>query len=471
MTIYQYFLRSIVIAGSFSAPVLSLAEASQSNLDLTLKKLIDFHQLKGEPQLAIPKVDIKSPMAQLGKRLFFSPTLSGNNDIACVTCHHPVLGGSDKLPLPVGIDAIDPDKIGPGREQSPKSPEFDGGPNVPRNSLSTFNTVFYSRCMFWDCRVEALGAAPGKNGLDHTTMRTPDTSMGMSRIRAKNLLEAQAAFPVTSNEEMRGFFLDGEDNGLLRRTLAKRFADNPKQWLEDFRKAFEKPKAGKEIITFENIVTAIAAYEASQVFVDNPWKDYVNGDLSALSEDAKKGALLFFQSPSQGGYGCAACHSGDFFTDESFHVTAMPQIGRGKDDGEHEDNDFGRFILSGDPVHKFAFRTPTLLNVEVTTPYGHAGAYKSLRSTIRHMINPQQALLKYDYSLKQLDMKIQNSNAKKNTKEALKQLNHLQANGKSKLKSQPINEKHVDQLLEFLLTLTDPCTKQASCLIDWFLIK
>lgn len=32
----------------------------------------------------------------------------------------------------------------------------------------------------------------------------------------------------------------------------------------------------------------------SQVFINNPWKHYLEGDPNAISETAKQGALLFF---------------------------------------------------------------------------------------------------------------------------------------------------------------------------------
>src|SRR3954463_15705528 len=40
----------------------------------------------------------------LGKLLFWDPVLSGNNDIACATCHHPSTGYSDALDLSIGVN-------------------------------------------------------------------------------------------------------------------------------------------------------------------------------------------------------------------------------------------------------------------------------------------------------------------------------------------------------------------------------
>ena len=44
------------------------------------------------------------------------------------------------------------------------------------------------------------------------------------------------------------------------------------------------------------------------------------------------------------------------------------------------------------------FRTPTLRNVALTAPYGHSGAYNSLRSVVEHHLNPEDSLYAYAYN-------------------------------------------------------------------------
>ena len=41
----------------------------------------------------VPALD--SPKVVLGQALFFDKIVSGDRDIACSTCHHPILGASD----------------------------------------------------------------------------------------------------------------------------------------------------------------------------------------------------------------------------------------------------------------------------------------------------------------------------------------------------------------------------------------
>ena len=425
----------------------------------------------------IPEADnlpsIDDPLAQLGKKLFYTKLLGGDFDTACGSCHHPKLGGGDSLSLPIGVTAEIPDLLGPGRMHSETGFEFDSGPTVSRNSNSIFNIAFWKRTLFWDGRIEQV---PGG-------IRTPDTALGRADSNAgPNLVTAQARFPFLARDEMRGhrskLRLRKEElrthiASRLHTTLSKSKDDT--NWLEEFRFTFNKPK-GKlsELITFDNIALAIAEFERSQIFVNTPFASYVQGDKTAISEEAKQGALLFFNTTQNGGAGCSSCHSGEFFTDEKFHVLAIPQIGRGKGDddlfsnmsGAKKTDDFGRFRITGNPEDLYAFRTPTLLNVTATGPWGHSGAYTKLENIVRHHLNPNQALEYYDIS--QLFQKgLQLEDMMINTQNALEHLDVLRETNFSKLSITYLSEDEISDLLTFLKTLTDPCVRDSVCLEPW----
>ena len=411
------------------------------------------------------------PIVSLGKRLFFSKSLSGDRDTACVSCHHPLLGGGDNLSLPIGVAAEVPDLIGPGRMHRSDADEFDGGPTVPRNAPTTFNVAGWNTFLFHDGRVELK---------EDDSIRTPDVSSDQSDpLAGQNIVHAQARFPVTSKEEMKGFAHEDKDNQQIREFLAQRLGGygdgtgllpDTAYWLAQFRTGFNQPAASAEaLITEQNISFAIGEYQRSQVFVTTPWQQYVQGNTQALSNSAKRGALLFFQDSKSGGVGCSSCHSGDFFTDEGFHNIAMPQFGRGKGDGDGS-GDFGRFRETADgqkateDLDKFTFRTPSLLNVEMTGPWGHSGAYTTLEGVIKHHLKPQNAVNNYDMGqLTQLG--VQNlDKLNGNTQAALDHPNFA-------LKSQKYTNQDVDDLVSFLKALTDPCTKDAACLAPWILDK
>jgi len=283
-----------------------------------------------------------------------------------------------------------------------------------------------------------------------------------------NLPMAQSRFPVTEAEFMRGSTFPAADptNAEVRSALEVRLAEEDPNWTWDaeFTAVF-----GDAAITYARIAEAIGEYERSQVFVNNAWKTFMEGDDAAISEAARRGALVFMLPTRVDGASCITCHRGDFFTDELFHVLGMPQIGRGKGDGETLTDDFGRFRVSASDADMYAFRTPTMLNVAVTGPWGHSGAYTTLEAVIRHHLDPQAALDNYDFN--QLEASIvdsgQTDDTLVNTQNAL---NKLAANRLAGILSVPVltlTDQQVSDLVEFLKTLTDPCVQNRTCLAPW----
>lgn len=445
-------------------------------IDSQMSEIIKQQGLTGKPMEGRITPNIESPIPQLGMKLFYTKALGGDKDTACVSCHHPVLGGGDDLSLSIGVGAFQQDLLGPGRIHSPGAAFYDGGPTVPRNASTTFNVALWDKTMFTDGRIESLGKTFGKNGADGLGITTPDVPYDhIDPDAGPNLTAAQSRFPITSPEEMRGFsFTAGENNQTLRAQLAARLggygsgagdlAQNT--WPANFRSAFNLPDEPVEtLVTPERIALAIGEYQRSQVFVDSPWSRYVQGDTSAISDAAKRGALLFFQPLEKGGANCVACHNGEAFTDEQFHVIATPQVGRGKGDSIDGTNDYGRFRVTGNPDDKFAFRTPSLLNITATGPWSHAGAYTTLQAMILHHLNPEVAIDNYNFE--QIDPSINADTMAANTAEALAQLERLREEGKSRLEITTLDDTELSELEAFLESLTDPCVESRECLSPW----
>ena len=152
-------------------------EPSTSATDTALRRQLAQQGLGGDPSQGrvVPGPD--APLARLGKLLFFSKTLGSGLDVACASCHHPMLGGADALAVSIGLDAVEPDVLGPGRST------LDGRLLVGRNAPTFFNTVLLDRSMFWDGRVESLSAAAGRNG-SGDGIRTPESPFGVADPRA-----------------------------------------------------------------------------------------------------------------------------------------------------------------------------------------------------------------------------------------------------------------------------------------------
>lgn len=184
----------LVLIGLFISACNNGSGSFDPVLNNHVRDIISERSLTGNPAAGRDLPDINSPLAQLGKKLFFSKTLGGDFDSACVSCHHPQLGGGDASSLSIGVGAYKPDLLGPGRIHP------DGDLTVPRNAPTTFNIALWVKDLFWDGRIESLSGG----------IRTPDSSFNETDpFAGSSLPVAQSRFPVTSPDEMRGFTFAG----------------------------------------------------------------------------------------------------------------------------------------------------------------------------------------------------------------------------------------------------------------------
>lgn len=324
----------------------------------------------------------------LGQLLFWDRALSGNRNIACATCHHPRFGTSDGLSLGMGEGGIG---LGPDRHPDPaNAPEQ----RIPRNSPGLWNVGARGfSILFADGRIEV---DPGRaNGF-----RTPLEDEMIAGFAS--LLSAQTMFPVLSNDEMAGHYEENEVSTLVRQgritgpdgawaAIAARIAAIP-EYRARFAAVYPEIAAGRPI-GFTDISNAIAAYMTFDFRSDTaPFDAYLRGQ-GTLEPLAMAGMDLFY-----GKAGCGTCHSGALFTDMQFHAMGDPQIGPGKAERfESHQRDTGRMKVSNRPEDAYAFRTPSLRNITLTAPYGHAGAFADLAAYLGQHAAPGSALA--DYSL------------------------------------------------------------------------
>ena len=442
-------------------------------------------QLSGNPagpRGAVRTLPDSDSLVKLGQLLFFSQTLSSEYDVSCGSCHHPDFAGGDGLSLAVGVAAKNSAMVGPGREVDPDrdiDPRADGGPNVHRNSTTTFNAALFDRVLTFDGGIEVLdeATAPGGRG---QRIQTPESRQRSDSSPVSGLLEFSAKLPLANHNEMRGFRyteygtadsfrahligrLRGEEDASLNPDPA-----GPANWLSRFRLAFDKPAApASEVITMPNVQRALGAYMNSQIFVDTPWRRFLEGDDSAIGDDAKRGALLFLRDPGEGGLGCAECHAGDRFTDEKFHNVGFPQLGRGFVRADR--SDLGRWLETLKESDRHAFRTPSLLNVAETAPYGHAGSFATLSDAIAYHADPRVAVDSFDFRLLQLDqfrrLQMEYDHAEPQTRAALAAASF--AASEAELPARRLPRGEVDQLAAFLETLSDECVTDKDCIAAW----
>lgn len=312
--------------------------------------------------------------------------------------------------------------------------------------------------MFWDSRVRMQGG-PGQPRVLQTpepALNGPNPIAGEIAGLLDTALAAQALFPLLSQAEMRGVageneIADASSNLAAWALLMERLVgtDNGSfggfaAYRTLFRAAFP------QIVDFDqlnigHVGRAIGAYEGTAFHaLQSPFDAYLAGDRSALSDDAKRGALLFY-----GRADCRRCHGGPLFTDDRHHAIAIPQVGPGRD---FPFEDLGREAVTGDPDDRYEFRTPSLRNTALTGPWMHDGAYTSLENAIRHYDDPVGSL--FDYDPNQLAPLLRNTLDRDPTR------NRARADALSGiLRPAPnLNGRDVAELAAFLRALTDPAS-------------
>jgi cytochrome c peroxidase len=449
----KLFTCILILAGFFvsnacaSNPPASLS--SSSDLDVQLRKIIALNEVQ-----PIEKQKTNPAKVELGRLLFWDKILSGNKNISCATCHLPEAATADALPLSIG-------EGGEGVMMSRKPPldEKNEPVFVPRNATDLFNRGEFVT-FFWDGRVmvrkggKFVAPVAGSEARRNLGLWTPAAFALPEGL--DNGLAAQTMFPPTSDTEMRGNIHENPIgryqrwewtqiwSALMERLLAV------DEYVQMFKKAY--PNVPTEGLAFTHAANAIAAFEIDAfTLIDAPFDQYLRGDDRALSVEEKKGALIFY-----GKGRCGRCHSGKLMTDQIFHNRIVPQIGPGK--GSHIPAggvdgtwDAGRGGVTGVTEHFYNFRTPPLRNVEKTGPWMHDGAYATLEATVRHELDPLNAMKNYDpYS------QLPEQYAKTFRKEQMNHIANLAIRKSEDIERIELNDDEFNNLIAFLKALTSP---------------
>jgi cytochrome c peroxidase len=354
-------------------------------------------------------------LADLGRMLWFDTSGGLHNDNSCGGCHSPGDGLGDSQSIAIGVQ--NNNRVGPGRT----------GPRNQRRTPTAVNAAFYPALM-WNGRF----SAPSGDPFDNSRGFLFPAPEGATRFPpgdrvVTHLLVAQAHIPPTELVEVAGFtgtagtiapefdpFDDGKGgvvpppdasgfrNEPIRQAVLARLNSAPAYRLL-FGDVFPEVAAGGPI-DFTMFGRAIAEFEFTLVFADAPVDRFARGDRRALSTRQKQGALLFF-----GRGGCAGCHavggpSNEMFSDFKMHVLAVPQIAPGFGvgvgnvtfDGPGKDEDFGLEQVTGNPAHRYQFRTSPLRNVALQPAFFHNGAFTRLEDAIRHHLDVSASARGYD---------------------------------------------------------------------------
>ncbi|HLI98475.1 MAG TPA: cytochrome c peroxidase [Bradyrhizobium sp.] len=123
-----------------------------------------------------------------------------------------------------------------------------------------------------------------------------------------------------------------------------------------------------EAMSAKTLAKAIATYERTVVSQRAPFDDWIEGNEKAISEEAKRGFVLFNTKAE-----CASCHEGWNFTNDGFQDIGLPSedVGRGK-------------YVPGVVKMQHAFKTPGLREISRRGPYMHDGSLATLEAVVDH---------------------------------------------------------------------------------------
>lgn len=200
-----------------------------------------------------------------------------------------------------------------------------GGREVRRNAPSLWNVGFLQR-FFWDGRAHSL--------------------------------EEQVQGPLYGEAEM------GTTPARLVATL---------NGIPAYRSLFAQayPDAARAIRN-DHVYRALAAFESTLVSLNSRYDLYAHGVSDALSPRELEGLNVFRSFVAR----CAECHTPPLFTNQQIAVIGMPEP-----DGRPLDPGAG--AVTNEPMLRGGFKIPSLRNVALTAPYGHAGQFRTLRETVK----------------------------------------------------------------------------------------
>jgi len=301
-----------------------------------------------------------SAQAQLGRQLFFDPTLSASGGLACASCHNPAQAYGPPDGAAVRLGGLAHDR--------------QGSRAVPSLRYVLNRTPVWSK---------PFVASPTERLLEG---EEPPTG-GFGWDGRFNTLEEQAAFSLLAPNEMA-------NAGPAE--VARKLSVAP--YASQFRRVF-----GEAIFTHPQQAFARAREALAHFELEDPsfhpygskYDDYLEGRARLTAQERR--GLALFEDPKGGN--CAACHpdrkgadgSHPLFTDFQFEALGVPrnrEIAANADPGYYDEGLCGP--LRTDQARAMEecglFKTPGLRNVAARRVFFHNGRFHTLKEALRFYV-------------------------------------------------------------------------------------
>lgn len=346
--------------------LLESASNGQGKSYFQLPNGVNLSEIPQDPQNPLTREKI-----QLGKFLFHETGLGLNPKIissagtfSCASCHHVQAGFQAGVRQGVGEGGIGFGVAGEDRVVDPDY-GFDFLDIQPIRSPTVLN-VAYQEAMLWNGQFGAYGVNAGTES--QWALRSPKeiNFLGFEGVES----QAIAAINIHRQRSNKAFF-------------------DSAGYTELFDAAFpDVPEAERYTDTITGL--AIAAYERSLLPNEAPFQEWLGGNMQAMTDMEKEGAILFF-----GKAGCNNCHTGPALNSMEFYALGMGDF-KGEGVTETVDQDFftsaeGRGGFTGKIEDFYKFKVPQLYNLSDSPFFGHGGNFRSIKAIVdyKNLATPQ----------------------------------------------------------------------------------
>ncbi|MEK6155601.1 cytochrome c peroxidase [Flavobacteriaceae bacterium 3-367] len=331
-----------------------------------------FFILPSETDLASIPQDPMNPLTAekvaLGKLLVHETatggapkTASTKFTYACATCH-PVASGF----YAGARQGISEGGIGFGLAGEGRSVD----PNVPLDSVDilpikvpTLINVAYQEVMLWNGALGGTGINEPFINVGTNATDLPDNLLGFEGLEVQGM----------AGQDVHRLKIDQE--------FAEAFG-----YTEMFDAAFPDVPVGERYSRLTGAL-AIAAFNRTVLANQAPWQEWLKGNFDAMSEQEKRGALVFMGKGQ-----CVNCHTGPSLKSNEFHAFGMGDlIGDGAiildRRGFRKDVTRGRGAFTEREEDNFKFKVPNLYNLADNPFYGHGGTFTSILEVVTYKNN------------------------------------------------------------------------------------
>jgi cytochrome c peroxidase len=331
-------------------------------------------------QLVRPRMGPLSAMAQLGKQIFYDPSLSASGTLSCASCHSPehhygppndgpvMLGGSDltrqgaravpsltylerQPPFTIGPEQSDDDNLVPVAQMAALGQQSARATKIATGTSASATNIVPQGGLFWDGRA--------------------------------NTFQEQALFPLLDPNEMDG-------------GSAEKVADKLRHvpYADSFVSLFGEGIFSNQELLIAEAMFALGRYQVEEQSFhpyDSKYDYWLEGK-ARLTESEMRG-LQLFNDPEKAN--CGGCHLSNpshdnlppLFTDHQYEALGAPRNAALGQNGDPAFFDLGacgptRTDIAEQTQYCGMFVTPTLRNTATRHAFFHNGVFRTLQEVM-----------------------------------------------------------------------------------------